>query len=142
VESAWRRAEELAGPVRRSPEPGLDAAARLRALARSIPEGWPGAAAIAQQILALRGDAAAIESALIALDDSLLEQAATRLDAAEAAALEGWVQRRLEPLRARFDEAELIRAAARLRSRELRKRAGLPLLSLFSTDAEAQESAE
>jgi hypothetical protein len=137
VESAWRRAEELAGPVRRSEEPGLDVRARLTALARSIPAGWPDAESIAQRVLALEGDAAAIESALIAIDDAMLEAAAKRLDAAEAAALDSWVERRLEPLRARFDAAELARAAGRLRSRELRRRAGLPLLSLFSADADS-----
>ena len=139
VESGWRRAEELAGPVRRSDEPGLDAAARLTALARSSPEEGPGAAGIAQQIRSLSGDAAAIESALVVLDDALLESAGARLEAPERAALDAWVERRLDGLRARFEPDELARAAARLRSRELRRRAGLPLLSLFSPDAETEK---
>jgi hypothetical protein len=138
VESGWRRAEELAGPVRRSDEPEFNAPARLRALARSIPDGWPGAEGIAQRLRSLQGDAAAIESTLVELDDGLLETAAARLDEAERAALDLWVEQRLESLRPRFEPDELARAAARLRSRELRRRAGLPLLSLFSPDAESE----
>jgi hypothetical protein len=139
VESGWRRAEELAGPVRRSPEPDFDASARLQALARSVPGGWPGADDLVERLLSLHGDAAAIESSLVALDDALLEAAGARLEAPERAALEAWVERRLDALRPRFEPDELARAAARLRSRELRRRSGLPLLSLFSPDAETEK---
>jgi hypothetical protein len=136
VESARRRAEELAGPVRRGAEPGIDSTGRLEALARSLPSTLPEAEEIAGRLRSLTGDAAAIEGALVEIDDGLLLAASARLDAAAAAALDAWVEQRLVPLRARFDGDELERAAARLRSRELRRRAGLPLLSLFSADAE------
>jgi hypothetical protein len=66
----------------------------------------------------------------------MLESAAAQLDAEERGALDRWVERRLESLRERFDSDQLTRAATRLRSRELRRRAGLPLLSLFSPEAE------
>lgn len=136
VESGWGRAEELAGPARRSTRPGLDTGARLEALARSIPAGFPDADLIARRVLELRGDAAAVEAALVAIDDAMLESAAAQLDAEERGALDRWVERRLESLRERFDSDQLTRAATRLRSRELRRRAGLPLLSLFSPEAE------
>lgn len=136
VEGGWRRAEELAGPVRSAPRPGLDLAARQRALARSIPAGFPDADRIARSVLELGGDAAVIEAGLVVLDDAMLESAAAQLHAEEKAALERWVERRLDSLRERFDAGELARAATRLRSRELRRRAGLPLLSLFSPEAE------
>ncbi|HVR30280.1 MAG TPA: hypothetical protein VMS86_12190 [Thermoanaerobaculia bacterium] len=136
VESHWRRAEELAGPVRRARPPAFDSARRLRSLASAIPSEWPRAAALAQQIVALEGEAAAIESALAAIDDRMLEEAAQRLGPAAAAALDAWVEERVAGLRARFTAEDRALAAARLRSRELRRRAGLPLLSLFSPDAE------
>ena len=138
VEAGWRRAEELAGPVRREREPALDVARRLRTLAQAIPPGWPGAGGLERQILGLTGDAAGIEAALAALDDRMLREAAERLDQGQAAALDTWVEERLAGLRARFTAEDVDRAAVRLRSRELRRRAGLPLLSLFSPDAESE----
>jgi hypothetical protein len=139
VESGWRRAEELAGPIRRGDEPALDAPARLQALARAIPRAWPQADAVAARITELGGDAASIESSLQALDDALLETAEARLDAAGREALDEWLERRVESLRSRFEPEDLVRAVARLRARELRRRCGLPLLSLFSPDAEPGE---
>ena len=73
---------------------------------------------------------------MVAIDDAMLERAAAHLDAEEKAELDRWLERRLDSLRQRFDPGELERAAGRLRSRELRRRAGLPLLSLFSPEAE------
>ena len=84
-----------------------------RALARSIPAGFPGADRIARRVLELRGDAAAVEAALIAIDDAMLESAAARLDAEESGALDRWVERRLDSLRERFDSDQL---ASRRRS--------------------------
>jgi hypothetical protein len=127
----------VTGPAPRAAAPVLDTAARLRALAAAIPAELAGAERIARRVAELGGDAAAVEAALIALDDALLEAAGAALDAEERASLERWVERRLVSLSGRFDAEELARAAARLRSRELRRRAGLPLLSLFSADAEA-----
>jgi hypothetical protein len=136
VESGWRRAEELAGPPRRSAGPALDTGARLQSLARSIPAGFPDAERIVRSVLALRGDAAAVEAALVTIDETMLERAAAHLDAEEKAELDRWLERRLDSLRERFDSDELARTAVRLRSRELRRRAKLPLLSLFSPQAE------
>ena len=136
VESAWRQVEELAGPTRRTDARGLDSAARLEALARALPPDLPNREWVAQAVLGLRGDAAEIEAGLIALDDAMLAAAAARLDDEEKASLESWVERRLDAMRDRLDEAELTSGAHRLRSRELRRRAALPLLSLFSKDAE------
>ena len=42
----------------------------------------------------------------------------------------------MDAMRDRLDESELASGADRLRARELRRRAALPLLSLFSKDAE------
>jgi hypothetical protein len=110
--------------------------ARLEALVRALPADLPDRDWIARGVLALRGDAAEIESGLIAIDDAMLAAAAARLDAEEKASLDVWVERRLDTMRDRLDEAELAAGADRLRSRELRRRAALPLLSLFSKDAE------
>ena len=136
VESAWKRAEELAGPVRRAPATAFDAKSRLRSLADAVPQGWPRADGLVEQILALEGDAARIEAQLASLDDRMLAVAGARLTAAESAELDAWVAARLEPLAERFAPDDVARAAARLRLREMRRRAGLPLLSLFSLDAE------
>jgi hypothetical protein len=120
----------------------FDAAARLRALANALPRDVPGRDQLASRVLALRGDAAAIEASLTALDDAMLAAAGRRLDDEERAALERAVDRRLDPLRDRFDAAQLEQAAVRLRARELRRRVGLPLLSLFSPDAELPPAGE
>jgi hypothetical protein len=137
VETAWRRVQDLAGPGRRTgAAPALDTERRVRALAGAIPPGWARDGGIPERVLALRGDAAAVESALVAIDDQMLASAAARLSASETAELDAWVRDRLEPLRSRFDPDEIASAAHRLRSRELRRRASLPLLSLFSADAE------
>jgi hypothetical protein len=136
VESGWSRAEELIGPVRRAGAPALDIRARLASLAGAIPADFPQRASVARRLLDLGGDAAAVEAALVAIDDAMLERAEAGLDAEERAALDRWVERRLDSLRERFDAEQLTRTAIRLRSRELRRRAGLPLLSLFSSDAE------
>jgi hypothetical protein len=109
----------------------------LAALAGAIPADFPGADRIAESVRGLHGDAAAVEAGLVALDDAMLERAEGRLDAAAKAELDRFVERRLDSLRERFDADELARAATRLRARELRRRTGLPLLSLFSPDAEA-----
>jgi hypothetical protein len=138
VESGWRKAEDLAGPPRRSSRPTLDIPARLAALAGSVPGSFPGADRIASSVRALRGDAAVVEAGLVALDDAMLESAEGRLDAGEKAELDRFVERRLDGLRERFDADALARAASRLRARELRRRGSLPLLSLFSPDAEAE----
>jgi hypothetical protein len=137
VESGWRQAEELAAPARRAPASALDSAVRLRALAAAIPRDLPGAAAIARRVSELRGDPASIEAALVTLDDALLAAATAALDAAGTAALDRAIDRRLGAMRDRFDSEQLASAAARLRTRELRRRAHLPLLSLFSPDAES-----
>jgi hypothetical protein len=109
----------------------------LAALARSIPATFPEAERVAAEVRGLRGDTAAVESGLVALDDAMLASAEARLDVDTKAEIDGFVERRLDSLRERFDTDELARAATRLRARELRRRLGLPLLSLFSPDAEA-----
>jgi hypothetical protein len=136
VESGWRKVEDLTGPTRPAPRHSLDTEARLHSLARAIPAAFPGAGRIGASVLALGGDAAAVEAGLVRLDDAMLDSADAGLDADARAELDRFVERRLDALRERFDEAELARAAARLRARELRRRTGLPLLSLFSPDAE------
>ena len=128
----------------RESSPGIDVAARLEALARSLPDSLAERERHAAAIRALNGASARVEEELASLDEEILVAGEAglggdqrrELEAETTAALERLGRRRGEPLVGR--EAETARE--RLIRRALRKRLGLPVLSLFSPEAERGET--
>lgn len=139
VESAWKEVETMRAAGEREEAPGLDVPARLRALAGSLPEGLPQHHEFAARITALTGDTEHVESALAELDHEVLEHAEDGLDAAERAAVEQEVDDTVSSLFGRLFAGDVDKARSRLRRQALRRHLGLPVLSLFSPEAERGE---
>ena len=137
VEAAWAELRELTAPGERAEAPPLHIPARLRALAAALPESLPGRAEIVSRITMLAGDPPTVEEGLADLDTEMLARAGATLDDAGGAEIEAAVEKTLAGLRARLPTEELERSRERLRLQILRQRLGLPVLSLFSPEAES-----
>jgi hypothetical protein len=141
VEAAWDHLRELAvaDQRERTPGAGLDLPARLRALAAALPEELPEREAWAARIGDLGGIAGgsqAVEEGLAALDRELLDAASARLSKRVGKEVEETVERTLATLTGRVADEELARSRDQLRRQIVRKRSALPVLSLFSPEAE------
>ncbi len=143
VELAWDHLRELTAPGERDLAPavgGFDIPLRLRSLAAALPaklferESW------GERICALaaaeRGSQA-VEEELAELDRELLDAAAARLSAVAGREVEATVERTLATLAGRVPDVELARSRDQLKRQILRKRLKLPVLSLFSPEAES-----
>jgi hypothetical protein len=136
VEAAWQEIEALtAGGRRREPQ-AVDVSARLTALAASLP---PAQAKLAQQVRALVGTTSDVEKALALLDEQMIAVAMSELAAAERQSLERRTSVALTALSGRIEEDELADARERLLRQALRRARGLPVLSLFSSEATATD---
>jgi hypothetical protein len=143
VDAVWQEVREMQAPGARAvAPPPLDVRARLAALAAALPADLPDRETWAASIVDLGGDAEAVEAGLAALDGRLLDAAAAatgpaarRRRAARAAATLAAVAERLPA-----DEVE--GARRRLERRLLRRDLTLPVLSLFSPEAEAGDPSE
>ena len=133
VEAAWEDLRELTAPGERTAAPVLDVAARLEALAAALP---PGNEELAGRLVALEGDAPAVEERLAALDREALAAAAAGLAGEDKREIEAAVEKALAALRGRLPAEELERSRERLTHQVLRQRLGLPVLSLFSPEAD------
>jgi len=132
VEAAWSRHLELQSGGVPVGAVALVVADRLAALARALPATEAGTGS---RIRALAGDAEEVERRLAALDRELLRRAEERLSPASRAELDARVEETLAALGERLPAPELEAYRPHLRDRELRRRAGLPLLSLFAPEA-------
>ncbi len=135
VLGAWRRQQELQAPAAGGDEEELDLAARLDNLAAALPEGLAGRDAVVERIRSLVGDAETVEGRLAELDREVFETAAAALPASEAAAVDRELAASRAALAERLPADELERAGDRLREEILRRRLGLPVLSLFAPEA-------
>jgi hypothetical protein len=152
VEVAWAHLRELTAPGERERAPaataGLDIPARLAALAAALPEELPERAAWTARITALSGPSPAtpatpaIEEGLAALDRELLDTALAGLSGRTEKAIEAAVATTLAALAGRLPEDELARSRDSLRRQIARERLGLPVLSLFSPEAEGPADLE
>jgi hypothetical protein len=133
VEAAWEERRELTTPGENAAVPAFDLEPRLRALAAALPEGFGG---MAGRIAVLTGDPQKIEEHLAALDREMLAAAAASLDSAARGEIAAAVEKTLAGLRGRLPAEELERSRERLAAQVLRQRLRLPVLSLFSPDAE------
>ena len=135
VETAWQEVEALTSAGHRRDTPAVDVAARLAALGASLP---PAQAALAARVRALRGTTSEVERALAALDEEMMAAVAAAATAEERTELERRTAAALAALAGRIEADELADARARLLRQALRRARGLPVLSLFSSEAAAE----
>ncbi|HEX6902841.1 MAG TPA: hypothetical protein VF789_24210 [Thermoanaerobaculia bacterium] len=134
VEAAWADLRELLAPGHRAEAPQVfEIAPRLAALAAALPPGLKGP--FAARISSLDGDPRRVEERLSELDREILAAAESGLDGEARAEVAAAVEKTLESLRARLPAEELERSRERLAHQILRRRLGLPVLSLFSPEA-------
>jgi hypothetical protein len=132
VEAAWGDLRELTAPGRRAPAPAFEVAPRLAALAAAL----SGHESLAARVAALAGEPPAIEESLADLDREMLDGAEAGLSDDLRAEIAAAVDKTLASLAARLPAEELEKARERLARQILRRRLGLPVLSLFSPEAE------
>jgi hypothetical protein len=131
VEAAWGEWQELQGPRAPPPAEPVAVAQRLAELAAALPEGLPGRQGWASRMQALAGTLEEVEGQLEALDSELLAAAALALEPSERATLEAEVAAAIARLAGRLPATELEVVRDQLWRRSLRRRAGLPLLTLI-----------
>jgi hypothetical protein len=132
VEAAWADLRELTAPARRVEAPAFEIAPRLAALAAAL----PGGETLASRIAALTGDPQEIEAHLSDLDREMLDRAWEGLDGEARSEIEAAVEKTLSSLAGRLPAGELESSRERLARQILRRRLALPVLSLFSPEAE------
>ena len=135
IKAGWRRQQELQAAGVASEDEELDLASRLDNLASSLPASLADREAVAARIRALEGEAETIEASLTELDGEIVRASADTLLPPEAEAVEQELATSRAALAARLPAAELERAGDRLREEILRRRLGLPVLSLFAPEA-------
>jgi hypothetical protein len=137
VERTWKKRRELLAPAQAGAEaPAFDLAARLTGLASALPQDLPRRAERQEEIRGLTGDAETIEETLAEVDAAVVAESLASLAAERRAELEGRLESAAAPLAPRLPRAELERVRGRLREQILRQLTGLPVLSLFSPEAE------
>jgi hypothetical protein len=132
VEAAWGDLRELTAPGRRAQAPAFEAAPRLAALASAVSAD----PALAARVAGLVGEPHVIEECLAELDREMLDRAGEGLSDELRAEIADAVGKTLASLAARLPVEELEKARERLSRQTLRRRLGLPVLSLFSPEAE------
>jgi hypothetical protein len=141
VERAWEEKRELqASAASRQEEPAFDLGARLQALAAALPaeladrERWVAAV----EACAGDGGSEATEAALESLDHELLAAVLADLDGPAREALETEVEAALARLGDRLAGEDRARTRERLQRDRVRRRLGLPVLSLFAPEAQPE----
>ena len=137
IDKAWKAAQEMSGVAERSAPPIFDVPARLAALARALPLEVPAASEIAPRVVTLGGGTEEVERALAVLDGELIEAALAGLSNELAARVQATVAKSTEKLAKRLDAQDIEAARDRLRRQAVRRELKLPLLSLFSPEAES-----
>jgi hypothetical protein len=135
VEAAWADLRELTAPAHRVEAPAFEVVPRLTALAAALPAGLSGREALAARLGALAGEPQEVEEQLSALDREMLDRAWDGLDGEMRSEIGAAVEKTLASLGGRLPAAELESSRERLARQVLRRRLGLPVLSLFSPEA-------
>jgi len=138
IEAAWSRERQLqAGGEREEPPQRIDLPARLRALGDALPPQTPRRADWQRRILALASaEVEVVEERLAVFGAEILAAAAAELAADERREIVTAAESRLDKAtRGRQPEGreEMLR---RLVRQGMRRRLGLPILSLFSPEAD------
>jgi hypothetical protein len=139
VEAAWSDLKELTAPGQRAVASAFEVAPRLAALAASLPAALANRDVWAGRVSGLSGAPQEVEDRLASLDRIMLNAAASGLTEEERADLDEAVEKTLAMLRGRLPADELATSRGRLFLQALRRRQGLPVLSLFSPEAEPGE---
>lgn len=134
VEAAWQEMRELLGASGSTATGSAmpDLGSRLDALARALPDDLPGRDERALSIRGLSGSVEAVEGRLAEIEAELLAAAEASLTSAEREAIDRQVGDVLRGLADRLSPEERARTQDLLRRRALRRRLGLPELSLFA----------
>jgi hypothetical protein len=135
VDAAWAELREMTAPGERAEAPSLDLAVRLANLAAALPDTLVDRDAFRERLRALGGDPRTIEERLAALDREMLDGAFRSLDGDGRTEVDAAVEKTLGALTGRLPADEIERSRERLRTQVLRRRLGLPVLSLFSPEA-------
>jgi hypothetical protein len=136
VEAAWADLRELTAPAHRVEAPVFEIGPRLAALAGALPAGLPGRESLADRLGACAGEPPEVEAQLSALDREMVDLAWKELDGSLRSEIDAAVEKTLASLGARLPAAELESSRDRLARQTLRRWLGLPVLSLFSPEAE------
>ncbi len=134
VEEAWQELNELTASGTKSPSEPLDSARRLRALAESIPVSLGNKDEISARILALSGSSEEIERGLMKLDQLVLQSTFDAMSKSEQDTLHSQVGSALAKLDKRLGQGSRPEVRQRLFDQTIRTTAGLPFLSLFSSE--------
>jgi hypothetical protein len=138
VEAAWSDLRELTAPAHRVEALPFEVAPRLAALAAALPKTLSGRAELVVRLAALAGDPQHVEEGLAALDREMLATAEAGLDEEGRSEVASTVEKTLAVLAGRLPAEELASSRERLTWQILRRRLGLPVLSLFSPEAEVK----
>jgi hypothetical protein len=136
IDAAWADLRELTAPGHRAEAPAFEVPPRLAALAAALPSAFAARDAFAGRLTALDGDPRTVEERLAALDREMLDTALAGLDEEGREEIAAAVEKTLASLAGRLPDDELERSYERLTRQILRRRLGLPVLSLFSPEAE------
>lgn len=136
VEAAWADLKDLTAPGQRAVAPAFEVAPRLAALAAALPSTFMGGEALSARLALLTGDPQDIEERLAALDREMLDAVASNLDPEGRTEIGAAVEKTLALLSGRLPAEEIEASRERLFRQTLRRRLGLPVLSLFSPEAE------
>lgn len=142
IEAAWARRRELqAGGERREAGRRIDVEARLGALAAALPQGLTRREEWMQRITALSGaDLEAVEEGLVLVEREIFAVAAAGLDRDVNLEISAAAESRLARATQGKPPGGREEMLQRLIRQGLRRRLGLPILSLFSPQADEVES--
>lgn len=137
VEEEWNRSRRLGATGVRHPAAKFNVAARLSALANSLPDRTPSLDTFRETILGLSGSANSVESELAELDNRLMMGVLEALNREELEAFKTQAKESLSDLRSRLSHEEARHANDRLVRQMVRRARQLPVLSLFAPEAAA-----
>ncbi len=134
VEEAWQQVAELSATGTSAPTEPFDSKRQLQRLVERLPETLVDREFVATEILALTGTSETIERELMKLDRRVLGSAFEAMNDAEKEAIERKVDATLAELDRELDQDSLPQIRLRLFDQTVRRAAGLPFLSLFSSE--------
>ena len=139
VGEAWRRQCELAAPAFSPTAEPMDLPRRLEALVGALPAAIPQRDQYEEKILRLVGDVEEVENALSRLDAELLEAVRESLNPEAEADIAAESAKTLARLTPQIAREELVETREQLYLQALRRRIGLPVLSLFAPEAQLDD---